>query len=516
MISQRWKTVVILAFTLAAAAGATGRAGAEAYQGYTLFSPNNSTHTYLVDMDNVQVRQWNHSRSGGYSAYLLENGNVIRTATYGSSLNGGGAQGAVQMVNPNGTLVWEYLYSTSLHRSHHDIEPMPNGNVILIAWEKKTAAEAVQAGLDTSTEIWPDHLIEVQPVGSNGGNIVWEWHAWDHLIQDHDPSKSNYGVVGDHPELLDINLGNVGGMGGGDWMHTNAVSYDPVKDQVVISSHNLNEFWVIDHSTTTAQAASHSGGNAGMGGDILYRWGNPANYDRPGSQYFRVVHCSAWIPHDHPGFGNILAFNNRENLGTSIVCEVTPPYLGQYNYFIAPGEAYGPAGPTWTYTASGFYSSHLGGCQRLPNGNTLAVESTSGIMWEVNAAGVVQWSYARGGEIPRALRYGNGYPGLSALGLTAGVESGTAPVSGRLMLGQNHPNPCRDQSTIDYQLPSGGHVSLRLFDVSGREIARLVDQAQSAGPQSVTFDTARLLGGTYFYQLQVDGAAETRRLVLQR
>jgi len=506
---------VILAFLLAAAT-TTGRAWAEAYAGYTLFSPNNSTHSYLVDMANQEAKHWTHNRSGGYSCYLLENGNLIRTAMYGTSLNGGGAQGAVQVVAPNGTLVWEYLYSTSLHRSHHDIEPMPNGNVILIAWEKKTAAQAVQAGLDTSTEIWPDHLIEVQPVGSNGGNIVWEWHAWDHLIQDHDATKDNYGVVGDHPELLDINLGNVGGLGGGDWMHTNGVSYDPMKDQVVISSHNLNEFWVIDHSTTTAEAAGHTGGNAGMGGDILYRWGNPSNYDRPGTQYFRVVHSSVWIPEGYPGQGNIMAFNNRENMGTSIVCEIAPPYQGQYNYYLASGQAYGPSSPAWTWTASGFYSNHLGSCQRLANGNTLACEATSGVLWEVDAAGVVQWNYARGGEIPRAQRYGNGYPGLSALGLTAGAPAGGTALDGGLRLGQSHPNPCRGRSTIAYDLPAGGHVSLRLFDVTGREVARLVDQAQSAGPQSVTFDAGRLLSGTYFYRLQLDGTAETRRLVLQR
>jgi hypothetical protein len=270
--------------------------GASPYPGFTLYSPFGSTSTFMVDEDNDEVLSWTHDRSGGYAVYLLPNGNIIRPAlSTTSALNGGGAAGLVQIWNPNSVKVWQYQYATSTVRSHHDIAPMPNGNVLLIAWELKTAAQAVQAGLDHSAEMWPDHIVEIDPVGSSGGNIVWKWHAWDHLIQDHDPTKDNYGVVEDHPELLDVNL-NGGGLGGGDWMHVNGISYNPEWDQIVFSSHTLNEVYVIDHSTTTAEAAGHTGGNSGQGGDLLYRWGNPDNYGAPGSEYFHVVHCSVWIP----------------------------------------------------------------------------------------------------------------------------------------------------------------------------------------------------------------------------
>lgn len=132
----------------------------------------------------------------------------------------------------------------------------------------------------------------MQPVGTNGGTIVWKWHFWDHLIQDYDATKLNYGVVAQHPELLDINVGSTSG----DWMHVNEISYDAEKDLIVFSSHNLDELYVIDHSTTTTESAGHTGGNYGKGGDILYRWGRPANYDAPGSQVFNVVHSAIWIP----------------------------------------------------------------------------------------------------------------------------------------------------------------------------------------------------------------------------
>ncbi len=76
----------------------------------------------------------------------------------------------------------------------------------------------------------PDHIIEVQPTGPTSGTIVWEWHVWDHLIQDYDSSKANYGVVGDHPELVDINYVTSTQQ---DWMHTNSIDYNEKFDQIL-------------------------------------------------------------------------------------------------------------------------------------------------------------------------------------------------------------------------------------------------------------------------------------------
>lgn len=395
-------------------------ATAQPYDGFTFFGRANGTSGTLLNMSNAVVRSWTYTRPGGYSCYLLESGHPLRTAFINNPVfNAGGSQGAVQEFGWSGGLVWEFIFSSSTYQAHHDIEPMPNGNILMIAWELKTAAQARQAGYNRNVPLWPDHIIEVQPVGSNGGNVVWEWHAWDHLIQDYDPTKDNYGVVAEHPELLDINMPGAAGPQGGDWMHVNGISYNPELDQIVISCHNLDELYVIDHSTTTAEAAGHTGGRAGRGGDILYRWGKPSNYDAPGAAYFNVVHSAKWVPPGYPGTGNILAFNNREGTGASIVCEITPPYDGAGGYSWTPGTAYGPATPTWTYTAAGFYSNHLGWCERLPNGNTLISESTSGYLLEVNPAGQTQWSYQSTGEIVAVHRYDPCYPGLSALGLCA-------------------------------------------------------------------------------------------------
>ena len=127
--------------------------------------------------------------------------------------------------------------------------------------------------------MWPESITEIAPEGSEGGTVVWEWHAWDHLVQNVDASLPHFGEPADYPHRLDVNYANVGGGGGpgsansGDWMHANAVNYNPTLDQIAISARRFNEIWIIDHGTTTEEAA-------GRAGDLLYRYGNPEAYGR--------------------------------------------------------------------------------------------------------------------------------------------------------------------------------------------------------------------------------------------
>jgi len=488
-------------------------ASSQPYPGYTLYTAT-STRTNLMDLNNNVVKFWNHTRSGGYSVYLLPNGDLIRPAlSTGSTINGGGASGIVQKYNWGGTLIWEYTYSSNTYRLHHDICAMPNGNVLMIAWEVKTAAEAVAAGLNHSAVIWPDHIIEVQPSGSNGGTIVWKWHFWDHLIQDYDPTKANYGVVANHPELLDINVGSAGS---GDWMHCNGISYNAALDQIVISSHELDEIYIIDHSTTTAEAAGHTGGRYGKGGDFLYRWGRPSNYRASGSQVFNVVHCSVWIPDSVPGGGHIMAFNNREGTNASHVIEIVPPTDSAGFYTLVPGTAYGPESPIWTYAASGFYSNHLGGCQRLPNGNTMISESTSGNLFEVTSAGNIVWNYSPGGQIVRVLRYGFEYPGL------VGISEFPNEIPEEFRLSQNYPNPFNPATTIQYSLPKYSEVTIKVYDILGNEVRTLVSkEKKNSGVHSVVWDSKdnsgnQVSSGVYFYKLSTIDFTKTMKMIFAK
>ncbi len=159
-----------------------------AFKGYTLFAPNNSTTTYLINMNGLLVHQWESEYTPTQTAYLLENGNLLRTAHISA---GGNLGGGFQEIAWDGTIVWEYCYV----RQHHDVEPLPNGNVMMIANEVMTNSEAIAAGRNPAlldNNLRGLHVLEVEKADSISGNIVWEWHVYDHLIQDFDSTKANY------------------------------------------------------------------------------------------------------------------------------------------------------------------------------------------------------------------------------------------------------------------------------------------------------------------------------------
>lgn len=381
----------------------------EPFDGYILFNTMFSPITYLMDSNKEIVRRW-LSIHPALTAYLQQDGNLLRACqTFNSFFSINGQTGRIEMLSWNGMPLWEFRYSNNQHCLHHDIVPLPNGHVLMTAWERKLRPEAIAAGYNPqvgfSGNMVPDYIIEVEPTGLFSGNIVWEWHVWDHLIQDFDSSKANYGVVKDHPELIDINL--LGFSHEIDWLHINSIDYNEELDQILLSSYGLSEIFIIDHSTTTQQAATHAGGNSGKGGDILYRWGNPQNYRR-GDENNRTLfgqHNARWIKPGCPGEGHITVFNNQlPNSCNSSVDEIVTPMDENGNYYLGPsssyhqdkpGLTYGPENATWRIISgeeySGFASSHFSGAQRLPNGNTLICRGNSGKFFVVTPNKNLVW-----------------------------------------------------------------------------------------------------------------------------
>ena len=460
------------------------QAHAGAYAGYTLIAPMNSRTVTLIGMDGQVVHTWQTSYVPGASTYLLENGNLLRTASslgggfgrgfgggFGAGRRGGpgitnnsaasppaggratrpggaAAGGRIQEIAWDGTLVWDYEFATDTQAPHHDLTRMPNGNILFLIWDGKTAEENIAAGRNpeyqqSGGELPPDGILEVKPTGKTTGQIVWEWHVWDHLIQDFDKSKPNYGDVAAHPELIDINYseswmdppaggagaggrgggefrggrGGPGGFGGGgfgrgmggggripttDWTHLNAVAYNAQMDQIVMSSYTFSEFWIIDHSTTTTEAASHAGGKGGKGGDLLYRWGNPEAYrcGKGADQTLFCPHNAHWIAPGLNGEGHLLIFNNGPNRPNgerfSSVDEYELPANKEGKYGREADGKFTPPKLVWSYTATNktdFYSQNISGAQRLPNGNTLICSGANGKLFEVTAKGETVWQY---------------------------------------------------------------------------------------------------------------------------
>src|SRR6185436_2941110 len=412
--------------------------------GYVLFAPTRSDTTYLIDKCGKEIHRWHSNYTPGLSVYLLPDGNLLRSGFYPNS-NFNGPGGVIEIYDWNNNLLWSYVLCDSVETQNHDVYPMPNGNILVAIWEKKTVAEAIAAGRNPSilgNGLLSAKIIEIQPVDSIHANIVWEWRLWDHLIQDYDASKANYGVVEDHPELLNINFTN-GNPGMIDWTHLNAVIYNEALDQVMFSLHTLSEIYIVDHSTTITESSGHSGGVQGKGGDLLYRWGNPAAYDRgtPNDQKLFSQHSPEWIPAGFPGENKIMIFNNGVNRPSgnwSSVDIISPPVDSAGNYSIALGLPYDPVNPDWSYSAgipADFFSGIMGGSSRLQNGNTIICESTKGNFFEIDSTNNIVWRYVNPvnnlgaitqGTIPmgnlayRSVFYPLSYSGFSGQTLTPG------------------------------------------------------------------------------------------------
>ncbi|MFT5627157.1 MAG: hypothetical protein ACJA1H_001544 [Glaciecola sp.] len=419
----------------------------EAYNGYTLFGPNNSTETYLINNCGEVVHQWSSTYTPAASVYLLENGNLLRTGKISNTeITFGGVGGKIELFDWDNNLLWEYTYSSTLMSQHHDIYPLPDGNVLMLAVDTILEAEAINAGRNPSLisegKIFNEQIIELEPIlGTNTANIVWEWNIKDHLIQDHDITKANYGVVANHPELLDFNFLN-NNSGNANWLHINSLQYNASLDQIILSSRLLSEIYIIDHSTTTLEASTNDGGIYGKGGDFLYRWGNPVSYNMGDetNQTLFSQHYPHWISEGLVDEGKIMVFNNGNSIRFSSVDIFTPPTVspGVYQYDSALG--YGPISYDWTYIdpidPENFFSAILSSVQRLPNGNTLVCDGDSGYFFELNPSNTTVWEYINPdtnngilsqGDTPsanlvfRALKFSPDFPAFTGRDLTPGL-----------------------------------------------------------------------------------------------
>ena len=385
------------------------------FKGYTLFAPTvKCTTTYLIDMNGDVVHTWKSKYPPGLYATLLPNGNLLRAAApKDQPVKIGGAGGIIEELDWNGNVVWSYTMLTENEIQHHCFDRMPNGNTMILGWERKTPAEFQAKGRKPGTwpeevkikgqavrDFWVDFVREVD----KNGKTVWEWHAWDH--------------IGTGPDQLDINFALPTPVGPGydsfDWSHFNTVQYLPKTDQILLNSRNFSEFYIVDKKS----------------GKIVKRWGNPAacgKGTRPewyydGTQQVFGEHNATMLPN-----GNVQIFDNgseRPEGNRSRVIEVDP----------ASGKI------VWQYAANGsnsFFSYRQGAAERLPNGNVLVTSTHQGHLFEVTPAGEVVWEFVnpimagqakpvfsdREDAVPnahqtftnmihRAYRYAPDYPGL--------------------------------------------------------------------------------------------------------
>lgn len=360
---------------------------------YLLVNDAGNNRVYLMNYALEIQHEWELSAGIGNDAVLLPDGNLlVLLMDPDAAINFGGFGGSIELISPENEVLWKFDYSTEDYNLHHDIEILPNGNILAMVWEKVTSEDAKEAGGSlVDTDLYPEAIIEINPTTNE---IVWEWHSWDHIVQEYDETKANHGIVKDHPELIDLNYSNDES---GDIMHANGIAYDPNKDLIFLSVNFYNEVWVIDHSTSTNEAKAHTGGAFNKGGDLVYRFGNPTTYQNIGNKTFDRNH--------HPNLlngideGSMLIFSNNVTTEQSMVYQLELP--SNYDLFAGVDNE---LNIEWTYTSTNLYSGKVSGAVRLPNGNTLITEGDSGAR-EVTTNGEIVWKFSGDGFYWRIYHY---------------------------------------------------------------------------------------------------------------
>lgn len=396
---------------------------------YTLFTPMSGTQTFVIDDDLQVLHVWDHGTVKGSTVYLLDDGTLLRSGRVEAPTftGAGGFAGRVDAYSWDSANTWTYQVNTATAHHHHDFAPLPNGHIVVIAWDRISSKQAQLSGrdpdlIDAAQGVWSEQLLEYDPVTKS---VVWQWRLWDHIVQDRDADKPNFAAsTADRPERFDINYGL--GSGIVDWWHINSVDYDPNRDQLVLSSAFHSEIYVIDHSTTTEEAASSRGGLSGRGGDILYRWGNPAAYASGGAEDrgLYAQHDAKWVPPGYVGAGHITIFSNGQvslQPYSSVVELALPEDVGG-GYNKVAGEPFGPVIPTWEYIADppeSLFSDRVSGAHRLPGGDTQICSGIQGLVTRVTQSGETVWSWEFDDiGLFRAERYPATHPAFEGRDLT--------------------------------------------------------------------------------------------------
>lgn len=302
------------------------------YQGYTLITTTRGNfYSNLIDMEGRVCHRW-HTAEGINYSYMLPNGNLLlRTSPpeSGPSAGMGAASVAVLELDWDSNVVWE----CRLPMLHHDYQRLPNGNTLVLLWEpiSEELTAQVQGGFKTDDD--PTQMLgDVVKEVTPDGTVVYEWRSWEHL---------------DVAEAVICPL-----EGRKEYTHQNSLNVTNTGD-LLISYRQTSTVGIVDKTS----------------GDFRWKWG-------PGD-----------LSHQHnPTFldnGRVLVFDNgphRRGVSYSRVVEIAP----ETNEI------------AWQYMGDppiSFYSYHISGAERLPNGNTLICEGAPGRAFEVNPNKEIVWEY---------------------------------------------------------------------------------------------------------------------------
>lgn len=420
---------------------ATLRTPSAVYDGYVFWHNADEigddviNNTYLSDAAGNIVHVWpTELTGGGTPAYLLDSGRVVRTGVRDKDYARSGpvvSSDTLQVVEQDGTIAWEVsAKDLGDFLFHHDIEPMPNGNFLVTTYHPIDADEARAMGWDPGEKdrVWSDGVVEIQPDYDTGAAaIVWRWLFADHIVQDRFPGRPNYGLVAETPHRIDPHYPASYAPSGDVRQHINSIDYNAELDQIALSVFIYNEIWIVDHSTSIAEARTSSGGRSGMGGDLLYRYGNPEAYDRGQAEdrIFLKQHDANWIDAGLSGAGDLLVHNNNtvlkpnalglsgENGRTGAeISEKGVSEIYQLRLPVKPDGTYGrsedgsfAAEHVWVWQSPEYFAAFQGGARRLENGSTFLTDTEGRLALEVDADGDIVAEYKGAAPSFKAFKY---------------------------------------------------------------------------------------------------------------
>ncbi len=406
----------------------------------TLIASTGSRSAYLVNNCGHYVHSWHDLEETGFASYLSEDGELVRSEKGDNAFSAGGSAGQISKYDWDGNTIWSIdLSEEDNFQQHHDISILPNGNILALVWTLESYETAIALGRDkdiTSMQgIYMESIYEIKPIGSSDYEIVWEWNLIDHLVQDFDSTKENFGQIAEHPNRFNVNFTDGSTARTVDAFHFNGIDYNADLDQILVSGRNFSEVFIIDHSTTTEQAATSSGGNSNRGGDILFRYGNPESYDfgDEDDQVFFGQHDARWLTDSKGNYsGSISVYNNGSNRpgNFSTVDEVQLIFDSSSSTYAFNDSGYEIAPHTIVINGAeftNFSSIRMSGAFKLDNNNYMVCHATNGIVQEVNTQGELLWEYiypvniagpvqqggsAFGNSVFKTFSYYYDYPGL--------------------------------------------------------------------------------------------------------
>ncbi|MBN1309712.1 MAG: aryl-sulfate sulfotransferase [Chitinispirillaceae bacterium] len=554
-------------------------------EGYVLSAAFMSDTTDLFDKDGNIIFKWVHtiidtiidssrtpprvttskvSATCGYSCYLLENGNLLRSCSRPGLRVGDGAapvNGVIQEVDLDGTILWEDTIADVDQSLHHDFKPIkkPDGsyNVLAVSFVTATKEVAVAAGVDSAVfgtgmmqrkSFQAEKIIEIKPdlTGAGNSEIVWQWHILDHVA-----SKDN---VLAHPELFDGTHPTWPAFPA-QWVHLNGIDYSAEKDLVLFSSRVFSEVYVIDHSTSTEEARGSTGGNYGKGGGLLYRWGHPSNYimefidsmiitperitvrrgdttitpaettivtKRLGHEgdLVNCLHCPTWIPEGYRNAGNILFFHNNadanmKQVGCSQAVEINPwDAEGALNTLTA-GSPAAPLPATWVYESTdSMYSASMSSAIRMKSGNTLVHEAYPGgnqsglssTIREVDPSGQmvgekIILKKEKGYNPAKIMYYAEDYPGIIAI--LNKIKQAVKTQGGSRLAMPIRPIISLHAGRIAFSNVAGAEIAV--YSLQGKRVVTLQPSTRTA--------VASLPAGTYLVKMRLSGRETVHRVM---